>query len=50
MKTENSLLTTESRRHGEKLLTYLKLSGKKVGLLFNFHVPALKDGIVRLVA
>ena len=32
-----------------QLLTYLKLSGKKVGLLLNFHVPALRDGIVRMV-
>jgi GxxExxY protein len=32
-----------------QLLNYLKLSGKRVGLLFNFHVPVLKDGIVRLV-
>ena len=32
-----------------QLLTYLKLSGKKIGLLFNFHVPVLKEGIVRMV-
>jgi GxxExxY protein len=32
-----------------QLLTYLKLSGKKVGLLLNFHVPLMRDGIVRLV-
>jgi GxxExxY protein len=31
-----------------QLLTYLKLSGKRVGLLLNFNVPVLKDGIVRM--
>lgn len=35
--------------HRAQLLTYLRLSGKKVGLLFNFNVPVLKDGIVRMV-
>jgi len=32
-----------------QLLTYLKLTGKRVGLLINFHVPVLKDGIIRRV-
>ena len=35
--------------HEAQLLTYLKLSGRKVGLLINFCVPVLKDGIVRRV-
>ena len=35
--------------HKAQLLTYLKLSGLKLGLLLNFHVPVMKDGIVRLV-
>lgn len=35
--------------HRAQLLTYLKLSGKKVGLLLNFNAVHLKDGIVRLV-
>ena len=35
--------------HQAQLLSYLRLSGKRVGLLINFHVPALKDGIKRLV-
>ena len=35
--------------HEAQLLTYLKLSGMKVGLLINFNVPVLKDGIKRLV-
>ena len=32
-----------------QLLSYLKLSGRIVGLLINFNVPKLTDGIVRLV-
>jgi len=35
--------------HEAQLLTYLKLSGKQVGLLINFNVPLLKDGISRRV-
>ncbi|MGA7218175.1 MAG: GxxExxY protein [Candidatus Sulfotelmatobacter sp.] len=32
--------------HEAQLLTYLKLSGKKVGLLINFNVPLLTQGII----
>ena len=35
--------------HQAQLLTYLRLSGKKVGLLIKFTVVLLKDGITRLV-
>ncbi len=35
--------------HDAQLLSYLKLSGYKVGLLINFNVKVLKDGIRRLV-
>jgi GxxExxY protein len=35
--------------HEAQLLTYLKLSKLKVGLLINFNVPLLKDGIKRRV-
>jgi GxxExxY protein len=35
--------------HTAQLLTYLKLSGCKVGLLLNFHTKSLKDGIKRLI-
>jgi GxxExxY protein len=35
--------------HEAQLLTYLKLSGQKVGLLINFNVVHLKDGIKRMV-
>ena len=35
--------------HEAQLLSYLKLSGCQVGLLLNFNVKLLKDGIRRLV-
>lgn len=35
--------------HRAQVITYLKLSGCKLGLLINFHVALLKDGIQRLV-
>jgi len=35
--------------HEAQLLTYLKLTGLKVGLLINFNVPILKQGIKRIV-
>jgi GxxExxY protein len=35
--------------HEAQLLTYLKLSGIRRGLLINFNVRLLKDGIKRLV-
>ena len=36
--------------HQVQLLTYLKLSGKRVGLLLNFHVSVMTRGIVRKVS
>ncbi|MDW8327623.1 MAG: GxxExxY protein [Anaerolineales bacterium] len=35
--------------HEAQLLTYLRLTGLRVGLLINFNVPLLKDGIKRLI-
>jgi GxxExxY protein len=35
--------------HEAQLLSYLRLSHKKVGLLMNFHVPVLKNGLKRIV-
>jgi GxxExxY protein len=35
--------------HKAQLLTYLKLSSLKVGLLLNFNTEVMKDGIVRVV-
>ena len=34
--------------HEAQLLTYLKLTGCKLGLLLNFNVPLLRQGIKRL--
>ena len=34
--------------HEKQLLTYLRLSGKPCGLLINFHVVQLKQGIKRI--
>jgi len=34
--------------HRVQLLSYLRLSGKPLGLLLNFHVALMKDGIVRM--
>jgi GxxExxY protein len=35
--------------HEAQLLTYLKLGGWPIGLLLNFNVPVLKEGIIRRV-
>jgi GxxExxY protein len=35
--------------HEAQLLTYLRLAGKRVGLLMNFNAPVLKKGIIRQV-
>ena len=35
--------------HHAQLLTYLRMTGKRVGLLINFNVSALRNGITRRV-
>jgi len=35
--------------HKAQLLTYLKLSGLNLGLILNFNVPLMRNGIVRVV-
>ena len=35
--------------HNAQLITYLKLTGLRVGLLINFNVRLLKEGITRIV-
>ena len=35
--------------HASQLLTYLRLSGYTIGLLINFNVPNLRNGIIRRV-
>jgi GxxExxY protein len=32
-----------------QLLSYLKLTGKRLGYILNFHVPLMKDGIKRMI-
>ena len=45
LKTVESLLPV----HEAQLLTYLKLTGLTLGLLINFNVPALTQGLRRIV-
>lgn len=45
LKTVDSLLPI----HEAQLLTYLKLTKLQVGLLINFNVPVLKNGVKRIV-
>jgi GxxExxY protein len=40
---------TIARAHPKILLTYIKLTNNKLGLLVNFGAPFLKDGIIRMV-
>ena len=35
--------------HKKQLLTYLRLANKRLGLLINFNVAVVKDGITRIV-
>jgi len=35
--------------HEAQLMTYLKLTGLRLGLLMNFNTPVIKDGIKRIV-
>ena len=35
--------------HHAQLLSYLRLSNRRLGLLINFNVPSLRDGITRKV-
>lgn len=44
IKTVNKLLPV----HKAQLLSYLKLGGFRAGLLINFNVPHLRDGIKRI--
>lgn len=45
LKAVESLLAV----HAAQVLTYLKLTGCRLGLLINFNVPLIRDGIKRLV-
>ena len=35
--------------HQAQLLTYMRMTGKQVGLLINFNVPLLTQGLIRMV-
>lgn len=35
--------------HMAQVLTYLKLTGNRLGLLLNFNVPRMKDGVKRVI-
>ena len=37
------------RQHAKQLLTYLRLTNTRVGLLINFGAPTLKEGLKRMV-
>ena len=45
LKVVDSLLPV----HKAQLLSYMKLSGKKLGLLINFNEAVVKDGVKRIV-
>ncbi len=32
-----------------QLLSYLKLTGKRIGFLINFNVPLIKNGVKRII-
>lgn len=34
--------------HSAQMISYLSITGKPLGLLINFHVPALRHGIKRI--
>jgi GxxExxY protein len=42
-------LETLNKAHYKQLITYLKLTDLRLGLLLNFGAPLMKDGIVRFV-
>jgi len=46
---ELKVVDTIAPIHETQLLTYLRLSCMKVGLIINFNVPILKEGIKRIV-
>jgi len=46
---ELKAVTQLEKIHEAQLLTYLRMTGKKLGLLLNFNVLLMKDGIKRIV-
>lgn len=35
--------------HSTQLLTYLRLANRRIGLLLNFHVDAMRNGVQRII-
>ena len=50
-KQDNHILSPHHDVHKKRLLTYLKLANKKLGLLVNFNVSSLKDkeSVIRII-
>ena len=46
---ENKAVSELQTVHVAQVLTYLKLSQRNIGLLINWNVPLIKDGIRRLI-
>ncbi len=46
---EPKTVTTMLPLHHAQMLTYLKLTGNRLGLLINFNVPLIRDGIKRVI-
>jgi GxxExxY protein len=46
---ENKSVQAIAPIHEAQLLTYLKLSGQRLGFLVNWNVPLIKDGMKRMV-
>ena len=49
MITELKSVEEVSKAHKKKLLTYLRLADKRLGLLINFGAALIKNGIFRIV-
>ena len=49
MIVEIKAVETVAPVHKKQLLTYLKLADKRLGLLINFNVVLIKNGITRIV-
>jgi GxxExxY protein len=48
-RSSNEIIGVAIEVHTAQVLTYLKLSEKRLGLLLNFHVKTMKQGIKRVV-
>ncbi len=46
---ENKAVTSLLPVHEAQMLTYLKLSGRRLGFLINWNVPRLRQGLQRMV-